>query len=244
MFWIWPNRSLCLKNKTPVLENKPGQSIVDKFWIIGGGKFGLRAAQALRKIDSTHHITIVEKQKAVCRQLDRLGFETVCTDGVKYLERNLTRIHYPDWIVPAIPLHVAYEWIRAKMSATFNIEAVAVPNDTASAFPNPIQGKTGQFFISIADFKCPAGCLEPQEICTYTNKPRSMVLHEFLNSIQLKDFQSVVIRSRQLAPGVGGYTPRTLFKALDRIKTTQGPVLLSTACSCHGIIQTFKHRPK
>ncbi|MDJ0985483.1 MAG: NAD-binding protein [Desulfobacterales bacterium] len=217
---------------------------MDKFWIIGGGKFGFRAAQELRKIDSTHQITIVDKQKAVCRQSDRLGFETVCTDGVKYLEYHLTRTHSPDWIVPAIPLHVAYEWIRAKMSARFIIEDDSVPYVIVSELPNPIQGVTGQFFISIADFKCPAGCLEPQKICTYTNKRRPMILHEFLKSIQLKDFTSIVIQSHQLAPGVGGYTPRTLFKTLDRIQTTQKPVLLSTACSCHGIIQTFKHRPK
>ncbi len=217
---------------------------MDKFWIIGGGKFGLRAAQELHKLDTTHQITIVEKQKAVCRQLDRLGFEAVCTDGIAYLERHLTRPHYPDWIIPAIPLHVAYEWIRAKMSPKYIIESVAVPQDVVSDLPNPIQGESGQFFISIADFKCPAGCLEPPEFCTYTNKPRPMILHEFLKTIQLKGFTSFVIQSHQLAPGVGGYTPDTLFQMLDRIQTTRSPVSLSTACSCHGIIQTFKHQPR
>jgi hypothetical protein len=121
------------------------------------------------------------------------------------------------------------------------MERITVPNDLISALPNPIKGKSGQLFISIADFKCPEDCLEPDEICTYTGEPRLMILHEFLKSIQLKDFKSIVIRSHQLAPGVGGYTPRALFAALNKIEAAQGPIVLSTACSCHGVVDAFKY---
>jgi hypothetical protein len=217
---------------------------VDNFWIIGGGKFGIRAAKALSKKHSLNKLTLVEKEKTVCKQLDRLGFEVVCMDGMQYLERNLTSAHYPDWIVPAIPLHVAYGWIRTKLSKTHNVQKIAVPNDLVTALPNPITAEAGQLYISIADFKCPESCPEPDEICTHTGKPRLMILHEFLKSIQLKDFKTVVIRSHQLAPGVGGYTPQALFAALNEIEAAQGPISFSTACSCHGIIQIFQHRPK
>lgn len=214
---------------------------MDNFWVIGGGKFGLRAAKALSKQKSVNNLTIVEKEITVCRQLGRLGFEAVCMDGIQYLERNLIDTHDPDWIIPAIPLHVAYEWIRTKLSANYEMERITVPNDLIAALPNPIKGKTGQLYISIADFKCPEDCLEPDEICTYTAEPRLMILHEFLKSIQLKDFKSVVIRSHQLAPGVGGYKPEALFEALKEIKATQAPVLLCTACSCHGVVDAFKY---
>jgi hypothetical protein len=214
------------------------------FWIIGGGTFGLKAARALSKADSSKNLTLVEEQKTVCRQLDRLGFEAVCMDGIQFLERNLTRVHYPDWIVPAIPLHVAYEWIRTKLSRTHDVQKIAVPNDLITDLPNPIQGETGQLYISIADFKCPDSCLEPDEICTYTGKPRSMILHEFLKSFRVKDFNSVVIRSHQLAPGVGGYKPEALFAALKEIKTSRAPLVLSTACSCHGVVNAFKRALK
>jgi hypothetical protein len=213
---------------------------VTNFWIIGGGKFGLRAAESLGKKHSLNSLTIVEKDKTVCAQLDRLGFETVCTDGIQYLERKLTGAHDPDWIVPAIPLHVAYEWIRIKLSKTRRVQKIAVPNDLVTALPHPIKAGTGRLFISIADFKCPEDCPEPDEICTYTGEPRLMVLHEFLKSIRRKDIKTVVIRSHQLAPGVGGYTPRALFAALKEIEATQRPVSLSTACSCHGVIDTFQ----
>jgi hypothetical protein len=221
----------------------PGQSNVNNFWIIGGGKFGLRAAEWLSKKHRPNNLTIVEKEKAVCGQLERLGFESVCTDGIQYLEHNLTHAHYPDWIVPAIPLHVAYEWVRTKLSKTRRVQKIPISNELVSALPHPIKAGTGQLFISIADFKCPGNCPEPDEICTYTGRPRPMVLHEFLKSIQQKDIKTVVIRSHQLAPGVGGYTPRALFAALNEIEAATGPVSLSTACSCHGILQIFEHRP-
>ena len=214
------------------------------FWIIGGGKFGLKAAKELCKANPSDQITLVEHEKTVCRQIRKLGYQTVCMDGLQYLDRHLISAHYPDWIVPAIPLHVAYEWIRAKMSARYVMERITVPNDLVTALPNPINAETGQLYISIADFICPESCPEPHQICTYTNKPRAMILHEFLKSIQLKDLKSIVIRSHQLVPGVGGYKPQALYEALKEIETAQMPVLLSTACSCHGVIHTFKHSAK
>jgi hypothetical protein len=138
---------------------------------------------------------------------------------------------------------VAFEWIKTKLSKTRIVQNIAVPQDLVTELPHPIKAETGQLYISIADFKCPENCPEPDEICTHTGKPRPMVLHEFLKSIQPKDLKTVVIRSHQLAPGVGGYTPRDLFAALNEIEAAQGPVSLSTACSCHGIIQIFEQRP-
>ena len=213
---------------------------MDNFWIIGGGKFGLRAARVLGKKHPSANLTIVEKREKVCRQLERLEIETVCKDGIEYLERNLTIASYPDWIVPAIPLHTAYEWIKTKLSKTRNLQKIAVPKDLISELPHPINAEFGQLYISIADFKCPENCPEPDDICTYTGESRRMVLHEFLKSIQRKDLNSVVIQSHQLAPGVGGYTPRALFEALNEIKAAQGPIMLSTACSCHGVIDVFQ----
>ena len=210
------------------------------FWIIGGGKFGLKAAKKLYKANPSAQITLVDQEKTVCRQIRTRGYQTVCMDGLEYLDRHLISADYPDWIVPAIPLHVAYEWIRTQMSAKYVIEAITVPNDLISALLNPIKADTGQLFVSIADFKCPENCSEPDEICTYTGKPRTMILHEFFKSIQLKNFKSVVIRSYQLAPGVGGYKPKALFEALREIKASRVPLMLSTACSCHGVMDAFQ----
>ena len=217
-----------------------GNQPVENFWIIGGGKFGLRAARALSKKQSMANLTIVEKEKTVCRQLDGLGFEAVCMDGIQYLERNLESVSHPDWIIPAIPLHTAYEWIKTKLLKTHTIQKIRMPQDLATELPHPISAETGQLYVSIADFKCPGNCPEPEDICTYTNKPRLMILHEFLKSIQRKDLKTVVIQSHQLAPGVGGYRPLALFEALNEIEAARQPIMLSTACSCHGVIDAFQ----
>lgn len=211
------------------------------FWIIGGGKFGLKAANALGNANPSDRITLVEQEKTVCRQIRKLGYQTVCMDGIQYLGRYLISAHYPDWIIPAIPVHVAYEWIRTKLSAGSEPLRIPVPAGLTGKLPNPIKGQAGQFYISIADFKCPDNCPEPADICTHTGKPRPMILHEFLKSIRHRDFKSIVLRSHQLAPGVGGYKPEELFKALKEVETAQAPVLLSTACSCHGVMHAFKY---
>ena len=210
------------------------------FWIIGGGKFGRKAAKTLGKANPSDQITLVEQKKSVCRQIRHRGYQMVCTDGIQYLAQHLISAHHPDWIVPAIPIHVAYEWIRIKLSASQQALRIPVPAKLIGKLPHPIKGTAGQLYISIADFKCPDNCPEPPDICTHTGKPRPMILHEFLKSIQHNDFKSIVIRSHQLAPGVGGYKPSELFEALKKVETARTPVLLSTACSCHGVMDVFR----
>ena len=85
--------------------------------------------------------------------------------------------------------------------------------------------------MSMADFICPDHCPEPKDICTHTGKPRPFNLYKKLESIKYDHFRSVVVRSRQLSPGVGGYSPGALFHALDVIKSSTTPILLSTALS-------------
>jgi hypothetical protein len=213
---------------------------LDSFWIIGGGKFGLSAARTLSKKHPLADLIIVEKEKAVCRQLNHQGFDAVCRDGIQYLERNLASVPYPDWIIPAIPLHTAFEWIKAKLSKTHNLQKITVPKNLITQLPNPIHAETGQIYVSIADFRCPANCPEPDEICTHTGKRRLMVLHDFLRSIQLPGVQNVAIQSHQLAPGAGGYRPAELFAALNQVRTSENIILLSTACSCHGVMNAFR----
>jgi len=208
-------------------------------WIIGGGQFGLKAAQELSRDNPGINITVVDKDSKVCRQMDKLSFKTVCMDGIEYLDENLKDPDYPDWIVPAIPVHVVYEWVRIKLSVKYHLKAGDVPDDIAKILPNPFRGDNGELYISNADFICPDNCPEPEEICTYTGEQRPGIMHNVLESIQYNDFRSVAVRSRQLSPGIGGYPPKALFKALFEITTSTTPVLLSTACRCHGVMHAF-----
>lgn len=213
---------------------------MEKIWIIGGGRFGLQAAQKLRKKKPGADITVVEQDKNICNQFKNRPFTSVCTDGITYLFENLKASDGPDWIVPAIPMHVAYEWIRKQLTGRYILEPLAVPDKLAQTLPNTVQGTGGELYISNADFICPPDCPEPYETCTHTGKPRPRILHQTLKAIQHANFYSVVIMSRQLDRGIGGYSPGALFKALNEVTASEAFILLSTACRCHGVMHAFK----
>jgi hypothetical protein len=206
-------------------------------WIIGAGTFGLRAAETLgRRAD----IVIIEKQVGICRKLEELPYRIVCADGIDYLVKNLTSPDHPDWIVPAIPVHVAYAWVRAKLAVAHALESMPAPESLVAQLPNLIRGRQGELYVSNADFLCPENCAEPADKCTVTGKSRPRILFEYLSSLKANDLEPVVLQSRQLAPGVGGYRPQALFEVLQAVKQAARPVLIATACRCHGVIHTFK----
>ena len=207
-------------------------------WILGAGKFGLKAAKTMRRKNSRTEITIIEKKSEICNQIEKLDFKTVCIDGIEYLDQNLKSLDYPDWIIPAIPVHVTYEWVRLKIKDI--LKPTPVPKGLIVSLPNVFKGNRYEIYMSIADFICPDNCPEPDDICTHTGKPRPFTLYKKLESIKYDHFRSVVVRSRQLSPGVGGYSPGALFNALDVIKSSTIPVLLSTACRCHGVMHAFR----
>jgi len=209
-------------------------------WVLGAGRFGLKAANNFSRKNENIKLTIVDKNNDVCRQVEKCGMKTVCMDGVEYLVQHLKNINYPDWIIPAIPVHVAYEWIRAKIGTSYILKTIPFSQELKMNLPNVIEGKRGEIYLSIANFVCPDNCPEPKDICTHTGKPRPFNLYKKLESSKYDHIRSVVVRSRQLFPGVGGYSPEALFHALDLIKSSTTSILLSTACKCHGVMHAFK----
>jgi hypothetical protein len=222
------------------LKKREMFKIMKRIWIIGAGRMGLKAAKVLIHKNPGDKITLVDKTEAICKNSLKPFFKMVCMDGVLFINENLTRPDYPDWIIPAVPLHLAYEWIRFKLSKEFRLQTIPVPDKLVATLPNPFRGDAGQVYISNADFICPSNCPEPDEICTHTGKPRPRILHDFLESIQYDDFRSVVVKSQQLSNGIGGYTSKALFKALEQVEKSRPRVLLSTACRCHGVMHAIK----
>jgi hypothetical protein len=218
------------------------QKTMESVCILGGGRFGLKAAENLPKRFPKIGITIVEADKTTCEAIETLPFNLICMDGIAYLDGLLKSPDRPDWIIPAMPVHVVCEWIMRGLSSSLYAEAINVPEDLTAVLPNAIKGSQGQLYLSNADFTCPDNCPEPDETCTYTRKPRPRILYENLESIVYKDFRSVVIKSCQLVPGTGGFTPDDLFKARDLVLSETTPVLISTACKCHGVMNAVRFR--
>ncbi len=202
-----------------------------KIRIIGAGRFGIRAARIL----SDHaDILLIDKDMTVCQQAEENGFRAVCSDGVEYLAM-LKSSDLPDMIIPSVPIHLAYQWIKQQIS----LRQIPVPSEIISCLPNPMTGKTGEVYMSYADFICPDNCPEPAEICTFTREARKGTLYKLLESLSDEKFTSIVVRSRQLAPGIGGYTPQALSDALEQVRHSEKAILFSTACRCHGVMHAF-----
>ena len=147
----------------------------------------------------------------------------------------MTGDNLPDQIIPSVPIHLAYQWVKQQIM----LRPIPVPRRIISCLPNPMMGKEKEVYMSYADFICPDNCPEPADICTFTRQARKGTLYKLLESLSDKEVTSVVVRSRQLAPGVGGYTPQTLFNALGQVRCSEKPILFSTACRCHGVMHAF-----
>lgn len=216
-----------------------------KFWIIGGGRIGRRAATRLSGKHPGADILVLENDPERCSLLEKEGIRALPADGIMFLVESISDGGLSaDWIVPAIPIHVAYHWMQSKLENQFDVLPVDVPAIIAGRLPNAIEGGPGRMYASIADFVCPDSCPEPKNFCTVTRRPRPYDLHRHLETLKTDAFTPVVIQSRQLTPGVGGFTPKALQRALDRVRQIKTGILLATACRCHGVIHAFRLRKK
>jgi hypothetical protein len=204
------------------------------YLIIGCGHFGSRAAEKLLKKDPLSKIIVVDKIKKSIKKICHLPVETAVSDGISYLNKFLSQERRADYIIPAVPFHLAFEFILSELKPLGGKRRKVPP---LSGLPNPVIGKTGDLYTSLADFICSEDCPEPAHYCTVTRKSRGNPFYQILKELK-GVFESKVIRSHQLAPGVGGFRPEALLDLLEDIKRKKKSgwsILVSTASRCHGV---------
>ena len=208
-----------------------------EIWIMGAGRFGRMAAERLTGKIKELHLVLVDLKGEKLRNANAPGRTLVRSDGVAYLAEHLSQNEeaHPDWIIPAVPIHLAAEWLLLDQRGK-NLQRISISERIDPLLPNPLRAENGNIFVSHADFLCPDDCAEPAHICTFTGKPRKQNMFELLAEIRFPSWKSLVIRSHQLGPGVGGYRVKDLFALAQAIEKARGPILLCTACRCHGVI--------
>ncbi len=211
-----------------------------EIWIIGIGQFGLHAVLTLANEHPHAHLVLVDPfEDNLLRAAGSNRFLKVA-DGVSYTEKNLLSAEKgPDWIVPALPIHLAAEWCLRRHGP--RLRRYAVPNTLDPHIPNPMRVSDGNVYTSHATFRCPENCSEPEDVCSITAEPRKKNMFEILGDLHLPHFEPIAIRSHQLGPGIGGYRPAQLFALDKRLNATRGGILLSTACRCHGVTTGLWH---
>ena len=209
--------------------------IMEEIWIIGVGQFGYIAFQRLSHDVKNRHFVLVDPVEQHLLKCKGPTTTLRISDGVEFLESYLNKGHQPDWIIPALPVHLAAEWILLHLGPE-RLRRIPMPADLQVLVPNPIRGPEGNIYVSHADFRCPADCDEPRDACTITRKRRRQNLYDILGNLDLESFKMLNIRSHQLGPGIGGYRPEQLWGLMESVKQAMGPIALSTACRCHGVM--------
>jgi len=237
----WPGR---LKDKG--IAEDPSQEIAAELdritdntvFIIGAGHFGTRAARIIRQ--RTHApVFVVDPNEKGLAALRDLQVELVPDDGIQFLVSNFERIKPADTIVPALPLHLAYEWLIRFLPGDVRVERMPLP-DVDRLLPHPCPASEGSTLVSYADFRCPDDCPEPVR-CTVTGEKREKPLYALLRDLQVPPFQIHIIRSHQLAPGLGGYKGGDLQELAEKVLKAENRMwILGTACKCHGILTAFE----
>jgi hypothetical protein len=208
---------------------------MEEIWIIGVGRFGYNAFQRLLEAGKDRQFVLVDPAAEKLRRCNASVAKLEVSNGITFLEKYLAKGCQPDWIIPALPLHLAAEWLLLRMGPA-RLKRVRLPAELAKMVPNPFQGPEGNLYTSHADFRCPQDCEEPRDICTITRKLRKQNMYDLLGGLHLEPFKPLTIRSHQLGPGIGGYRSDQLLEMCKRVEQATGPVLLSTACRCHGVI--------
>ena len=213
----------------------------DAIFIIGAGHFGNRAARILSQ-ESDAPLFVVDVDENTLSQVKGLPAKTIVYDGILFLVENYPVLNSLNTIVPAVPVHLAFEWLRYHLDSKFVIKKISVPEEIKPLLPYTWLGSEESLLVSYADFICPNDCPEP-EFCTVTGEMRKLPLHDLLSHLDLLDFRVHVIKSHQLAPGLGGYKVGDLKTAAEKlIRDEAGRWLLGTACKCHGILTALEIR--
>ncbi len=204
------------------------------FLIVGCGHFGQQAVLKLLRKAPHSRISVVDRNEKSLQKVIRLPVDTCLSDGTSFVRQLLSGSKPADYIVPAVPFHLAFEVILSQLKL---LGARRSPVPSSHGLPHPAMGKRGDLYTSLADFLCPEDCPEPSPFCKVTGKKRPRPLFKSLEEWK-GPFDSVVIRSWQLGPGVGGFKTDGWKELINRIKKRSGTgslVLVSTACRCHGV---------
>ncbi len=220
----------------------PCHFIMEEIWIIGAGHFGQLAFRRLSEARKDRYFVLVDPIAEYLRNFKSPQARLEVSDGIAFVEKHLYDSGGPDWIIPALPVHLAAEWLLFHLGPK-RLRRIELPVELDRQVPNPIRGAEGNLYVSHADFNCPADCDEPRDTCSITGKRRRQNMYDLMADMKAEGFKSLNIRSHQLERGVGGYRPEQLVELMERVDHTRGAVLLSTACRCHGVITGLERLP-
>lgn len=217
-----------------------------RYLILGAGKFGRLALARLSALDARAAFWVVDRRSqalAAARRLTSAPAQWVEAEAGAFLAERWKNAGAWDWLIPAIPEHVVFSWLRQGPLAGRGWVALEAPAKLGTLTPVAVRGREGELYLSRARHLCPDDCAEPQ-VCPVTGEPRETPLYEELAALAIPGYRTAVVPSLQLAPGVGGFSPERLAVLAQDLAGRRGKVLVATACRCHGVVHALERRSR
>jgi len=208
--------------------------------VLGAGRFGARAVRILSR-QPGRTLWVVDRDEERLQTTEKVPVRPIHEDGIDFLVSWIDRLSPETMIVPAIPIHVAAEWLVRSAQSTHQARVVPVPEDVRPFLPHTWVTENGSLLVSYADFLCPDDCPEPEDGCTVTGEIRTP-LYQVMADLKVPGFSVHVIQSRQLAPGLGGYAAADLLRLRKEVLgSPKAKRLIGTACRCHGTMTGMEY---
>jgi hypothetical protein len=205
---------------------------MERVLVLGAGKFGRKALRAFA--GRARRIVVVDYNPAALVFADDDLIEPVCAEGITYLTGNECQEY--DWIIPALPLHVAYAWLLARLKG-IGIISTAVPRSVA--VPGCFYAANGTVYATLSAHICPEDCPGPEDFCYLTGEEREKPLYRLLSTLHVDGYTTHLLHSRQLAPGIGGFSLPQLENLLADVAGSRLPGLVVSSCACHAVMSAF-----
>jgi hypothetical protein len=213
------------------------------YLILGAGKFGRLSLRRLKAQDSEAHFLVIDHQEAALVQAQTpeiMDAEMRVGEAISFLATHLGPEPPWDWLIPMVPVHVAYGWLLSGPLAGKGWEPAEIPRDLEGLAALAVRGPAGELYLSQARHLCPDDCDEPL-VCPVTGEEHQPLFLKLAEASR-PGLPILVVASRQLAPGVGGYAPQRLLELDAEVAEAQGPLLVATACRCHGVVHGLKRK--
>jgi hypothetical protein len=158
-----------------------------RYLILGAGKFGRLALERIGKEDREAAFLVVDRSPQALKETRSPAtapMEVMAGEAAAFLVERLHPGADWDWIIPAVPIHVVFAWLRAGPLADPEWEVIEVPPEVAALTPAAHRGREGELYLSRALHLCPDDCAEP-EVCPDTGEAREIPLYEELAALNL-----------------------------------------------------------
>jgi len=202
--------------------------------VLGAGRVGSQAMAKLRAAGFSR-LTVVDQDPSALAKLAGEA-RTERSEAVDWLAGQDIDAA---WIVPAVPAHLAFQWLLAVLRAKgAETRPLALDQGAFKSLPHVAATTAGEGLVaSWADFICPDDCDErgPCPVLGRRLEPLYLMLRRLAEGLPL-----TVVRSYPLAPGLGGYPARSLAWLASRVGQEPGVRMVATACRCHAVIHAFE----